>query len=213
MKLSKLFPTFIILLSFFVSIYFYSRLPDLLATHWGSDGQVNGYSGKFFGLFFMPFLSIFLYFLFLFLPQTDPYKKNFNQFKNYFYAFINVVFIFLFYLHLLTILWNLDYRFNMIQVLSPAFAVIFYFAGVLTGHAKRNWFVGIRTPWTLHSDAIWDQTHQVGAKLFKITGILTLFCLFFPNQALFFLLVPVLLSTVFIFVYSYYLYRKTLTTD
>jgi len=150
-KISVIFPVVLIIISFFIAIYFYPVFPDQVATHWGIDNQVNGYSSKAFGLFFMPVLSIFLFFLFIALPKIDPYKKNFDQFKNYFQNFINLTFAFLFYVYLLTIIWNLDFHFNMIQTLSPGFAVLFYYAGVLTSHAKRNWFVGIRTPWTMSS--------------------------------------------------------------
>ena len=207
-KISVIFPVVLIIISFFIAIYFYPVFPDQVATHWGIDNQVNGYSSKAFGLFFMPVLSVFLFFLFIFLPKIEPYKKNFNQFKNYFQNFINIVFAFLFYVYLISIIWNLDFHFNVIQVLSPAFAVLFYYAGVLTSHAKRNWFVGIRNPWTMSSQLVWDKTHQIGGKLFKLTGLISLFSLFFPNLAIFFILVPVIFVTVFIFVYSYLEYRK-----
>lgn len=208
-KLSTILPIIIILTSLVLAFYFYFKIPgNLIATHWGTDGQANGYSSKFFGLFFMPILSIIMLIMFLVLPKIDPYKKNFSEFKNYFQNFINIIFIFLFYLYCLTLFWNLNYRFNMIQFLSPAFALLFYYAGILTSHAKRNWFVGIRTPWTMSSPKVWDKTHHLGGKLFKIVSFITLLSLFFPNLALFFILVPILLITFFIFIYSYLEYRK-----
>ena len=208
-KTSIVFPVVLLLLSFAVSIYFYPILPAQIATHWGISGQADGFSSKAFGLFFLPALSVFLFFLLINLPKIDPYKKNFDQFKSYFQNFINLVFTFLFYIHLLAILWNLGFRFNMIQFLSPAFAALFYYAGVLTLHAKRNWFVGIRTPWTLSNETVWDKTHQIGGKLFKITGIISLLSLFFPQFYIFFILIPVLFVTVFVFAYSYIEFKKT----
>lgn len=156
----------------------------------------------------MPILSVFLFFLFISLPKIDPYKKNFDQFKNYFQNFINLIFAFFFYIYLITIIWNLGIRFNMTQFLSPALAILFYYAGVLMTHAKRNWFVGIRTPWTMSSVVVWDKTHQLGGKLFKLTGLISLLSLFFPQFAIFFILIPILLVTVFIFIYSYLEYQK-----
>jgi uncharacterized membrane protein len=207
-KISVIFPAVLIIISFFIAIYFYPVFPDQVATHWGIDNQANGYSSKAFGLFFMPVLSVFLFFLFISLPKINPYKKNFDQFKNYFQNFINIVFAFLFYVYLLTIIWNLDFHFNMIQILSPGLAVLFYYAGVLTSHAKRNWFVGIRTPWTMSNELVWNKTHQIGGKLFKLTGLISLLSLIFPNLAIFFILIPVIFVTVFIFVYSYLEYKK-----
>lgn len=208
-KISVIFPIILIIISFLIGIYFYPQFSAQIATHWGVDGQPNGYSSKAFGLFFMPILSIFLFALFISLPKIDPYKKNFDQFKKYFQNFINLVFVFLFYIYLITIIWNLGYRFNMIQILSPAFALIFYYAGVLTSRAKRNWFVGFRTPWTMSSEKVWQKTHQIGGKLFKLTGIICLLSIIYPSLAIFFILIPVLLVSIFIFVYSYFEYQKT----
>lgn len=208
-KISIIFPVVLIILSFIVALYFYPIMPSQIATHWGVDNQPNGYSSKAFGLFFMPVLSMFLFFLFINLPKIDPYKKNFNQFKNYFENFINLIFSFLFYIYLISILWNLNFRFNMIQVLSPAFAVLFYYAGVLMAHAKRNWFVGIRTPWTMSNVTVWNKTHKIGAKLFKLVALLSLLSLPFPQYSLFFIVIPVIFVTIFVFAYSYIEFKKT----
>ena len=207
-KLSIIFPVVLILLSFVVAFYFYPIMPSQIATHWGVSGQADGYSSKAFGLFFMPVLSVFLFFLFISLPKIDPYKKNFDQFKNYFQNFINLIFSFFFYIYLITIIWNLGFRFNMIQILSPAFALLFYYAGVLMLHAKQNWFVGIRTPWTLSSENVWQKTHYLGAKLFKLTAIISLLSIIWPLSATFFIMVPVILSSLFLFLYSYVIFRQ-----
>jgi immunity protein, SdpI family len=211
MKIKKIyiiFPIFLILVSLALAIYFYPIFPAQIVTHWGINGQANGWSSKSFGLFFMPILLSFLLLLFVFLPKTDPYKKNFNQFKKYYQNFISIIFIFLFYIYLITIFWNLNFRFNMTQVISPAFAFIFYYAGVLTSHAKRNWFVGIRTPWTLSNEKVWEKTHQIGSKLFKITAFISLLSLLFPNFAMFFILIPIIATTIFVFIYSYIEYQR-----
>jgi len=147
-------------------------------------------------------------FLFILIPKIDPKRANIEKFKKYFDNFIVLIVSFLFYLYLLTIAWNLDYRFNMIQFLSPGFAIIFYYAGILIEHSKQNWFIGIRTPWTLSSEKVWIKTHSLGGKLFKICGILSLFGIIFPTIAVIFVLVPILAATVGVFAYSYFLYQK-----
>jgi uncharacterized membrane protein len=96
----------------------------------------------------------------------------------------------------------------MIQVLSPAFAVIFYYAGVLTQNAHRNWFVGIRTPWTLSSVTVWQKTHKLGGKLFKLTALLSLFGTVLPQLAIYLIMAPVIFTTITVFVYSYLEYQK-----
>jgi uncharacterized membrane protein len=207
-KFTAIFPLVIIAVSYLIGIYLSSRLPYLMASHWGINGEVNGYVSKSFGIYFLPSLLIILYFLFRFLPKIDPYKKNFSEFQNYYDIFICLIFSFLFYIYLLTLYWNLGYRFNMVQLMSPALAVIFYYAGVLTQNAHRNWFVGIRTPWTLSSITVWQKTHKLGGKLFKLTALLSLFGTILPQLAIYLIIVPVVLATITVFVYSYLEYQK-----
>ena len=116
---------------------------------------------------------------------------------------------FLAYVHVLTILWNLGSdRFNMGSAIMPAIGLIFVFAGIMMRKAKRNFFVGIRTPWTLSSDWVWDRTHRIGSVLFVLSGALALLGVLFPAYAVWFVLMPVLFVVVFLVVYSYVLYRN-----
>lgn len=206
--MKKLFPILIIIFSFILGIYFYSKAPAIMATHWGLYGEVNGYSSKLFALFFMPVLLVFLYFLFRFLPKTDPYHSHFKEFEKYFDTFVNILFIFLLYLHFLTLIWNLVLKFNLIQFLTPALALLFYYAGVLMSVAKRNWFVGIRTPWTLSSDRVWQKTHRLGALLFKLVALISLFGILWPAIAIYLILFSILITTFTVFIYSYIIFRQ-----
>jgi uncharacterized membrane protein len=86
--------------------------------------------------------------------------------------------------------------------------LIFIFAGFMMRQAKRNFFIGIRTPWTLSSDRVWDETHRLGSILFIASGVLALLGALFPDFAIWFILVPVLGSTLFLLVYSYVLYQR-----
>jgi uncharacterized membrane protein len=112
------------------------------------------------------------------------------------------------YLYLLTIFWNIGFRFSIVFMLSPAFAILFYYAGILTENAKRNWFIGIRTPWTMSSDKVWDKTHKLGGMLFKVSGILALFGLLLPDYAFLLVVIPVVLVAIYTVVYSYFEYQK-----
>ena len=85
---------------------------------------------------------------------------------------------------------------------------VFFYTGVLCENAKRNWFIGIRTPWTLSSERVWDKTHKIGGRLFKIAGIVTLLGAFFPKYAVFFILIPTLFVAIYTVIYSYVEYQK-----
>jgi uncharacterized membrane protein len=204
----KYFPLFIIVASFLISILLYPQLTERMASHWGLYGEVNGYMNKFWGSFFMPFLSIGMYFLFLIIPKIDPKAKNIDKFRNHFDNFINSLFIFLFYIHLLTLVWNLGYQFNLLAFIAPAFSLLFYNVGILVEKAEPNWTIGVRNPWTLSNEKVWDKTHKLTGKMFKIVAIITLFGVLFPMYGLIFLTVGVISVAVFSFIYSYWEYKK-----
>ena len=208
MKRSNLIILAIILISFIIGISFYPKMPEKMASHWNFKGEVDGYISKFWGLFLMPFISVFLFLLFLVIPKIDPLKENIEKFRKYFDSFIIIIILFLFYLYLLTIFWNLGIKFSMPQFLAPAFGMLLYYCGVLIENAKRNWSIGIRTPWTLSSEKVWDKTHKIGGKLFKIAGITAFLGILFPDFALFFVLAPVIIFIIYTFFYSYFEYKK-----
>jgi uncharacterized membrane protein len=208
MRKSEIIISGIIIISFTIGIYYYPQMPEKLASHWNAQGQVDGYMSKFWGLFLMPIISVGMLLLFILIPRIDPLKSNIQQFRKYFDGFVVLIIVFLFYLYLLTIFWNSGNTFNMITFLSPAFAILFYYSGILIENARRNWFIGIRTPWTLSSDKVWDKTHKIGGRLFKIAGILSLLAIFFESYAIYIIIVPVIIVTIYTVLYSYFEYQK-----
>jgi len=208
MRRSEIIILGIIVVSSLIGMYFYPRMPGAIASHWNIRGEVDGYMSKFWGLFLMPLISLCLLLLFVLIPKIDPLKGNIEKFRNYYDGFIVLMIVFLFYVYLLTIFWNVGLRFNMIQLLAPAFGILFYYCGILIENAKRNWFIGIRTPWTLSSDKVWERTHKIGGRLFKITGVVGLLGVLFHDYAMLFILMPVLLITAYTVLYSYFEYQK-----
>ena len=210
MKKSKTIILGIIILSFIIGAYFYPQMPDRMASHWNVRGEVDGYMSKFWGLFLMPIVSIGLLLLFILIPKIDPLKENIEKFRKYFDDFMVLMIVFLFYIYVLTLAWNIGLRFDMGQAIIPAIGSLFYYVGILLTNTKRNWFIGIKTPWTLSSDKVWEETHKVGGKLFKLAGIITILGLFFLKWLLWFVVVPVILFALYTFIYSYFVYQKEL---
>lgn len=208
MKKLLLAALLIIILSFIIGIISYNYLPDRLASHWGPNGQVNGYMPKFWALFLMPMISIGMLLLFYFLPKLDPLKKNYEKFRKYYDSFILIIILFMFYIYLLTILWNFKINFSMNYALIPALGFLFIYMGIILKHLKRNWFIGIRTPWTISNEKVWDKTHKLGSILFIISGVITIIGIFFENYLLWFVLGPILVSAIWLVIYSYLEFRK-----
>jgi uncharacterized membrane protein len=207
-KTSKLISFLIIIVSFGVACYFYPLLPDTMVSHWGAQGEADGYSSKAFGLFFMPILATFFTALLMLIPKLDPLKKNIEDFQDSFDWFIVAFNLFLFYLYALTIVFNLGYTFNMIVFLAPSFAFLFYYMGIMISKAKRNYFIGIRTPWTLASDKVWEKTHKLGGLLFKLSAVFLLLSIFNPGLGFLTFIVYILAISLWLVIYSYLEFRK-----
>lgn len=198
----------IIIASFLVGTYFYPLLPEKVASHWNAQSEVDGYVDRFWGVFLMPIISIFLFVLFLILPRIDPRHKNIEKFRKYFDLFIITLFLFLIYIYFLTLAWNSGYVFDLGQFMVPGLAALFFVTGYLIEHAESNWTIGIRTPWTLSSEKVWKKTHDLGGKLFKIVSFVMLIGIFFPLYAIWFVIVPILAVMFFLIIYSYFEYQK-----
>jgi uncharacterized membrane protein len=188
----------------------WNQFPDQMASHWNEKDQVDGTMSKFWGVFMMPLVTLGLFLLFLVIPNIDPLKANIAKFRGVFNLFITFFIGFMVYIHALTLIWNLGYTgFALSKAMLPAMGLLFILIGSMLRQAKRNFFIGIRTPWTLSSDTVWDKTHQLGAVLFMASGVLAFIGGFFGGMTAFwFLLVPLIGSTIFLLVYSYVLYQR-----
>jgi uncharacterized membrane protein len=183
-------------------------MPERMVSHWNAKGEADGYMPKFWGLFLMPLISLAMALLLLLIPKIDPLKGNIEKFRKYFDGFIIFILLFLFYLNVLVIIWNLGIRFNFIHKTVPAFSALFYYLGILVSNAKRNWFIGIRTPWTLSSETVWDKTHKIGGRLFKVSALIALIGILFGQFAVYFIILPVILTALYTCIYSYFEYKK-----
>lgn len=200
--------TGIVVVFFIAALVFYPQMPEQMASHWNAAGDVDGYMSRFWGIMLLPLVAVGLAALFALIPRIDPFRVNIEKFKGYYYGFVTAILVFMLYVYVLTLLWSLGLRFDMGQVLMPAMGILFFAAGVLMGKAKRNFFIGIRTPWTLSSDEVWERTHRLGAALFKVAGLLVVGGVFFPDYMMWIIMGTILPAAFIPIVYSYFVWRQ-----
>jgi uncharacterized membrane protein len=198
----------ILLVSIVIGLVIYPQLPQQVASHWNLQGVPDDTMSRFWGVAIFPLVMLGTSLIFLAFPQVDPLRRNIELFRRTYNLVILVFNLYFFYIYILTLVWNLGYSYDFSLALIPAMTVLFYFLGVLLEKSRRNWFIGIRTPWTLSSDQVWEKTHQRGAILFKIAAGLCLFSLFFPSQFFWFLLIPMLGVAFYLVIYSYIVYKR-----
>jgi uncharacterized membrane protein len=202
-KLSKTLLILLILSAFGIGVFLYPSFPATIVGHWDANGQPNGTISKFWGLFLVPFIQLFFFVLYLVIPRIDPLKTNIDAFKNKYNLLWVVLSLFIFYVHVLTLFWNSGHVFSFITFLLPAFGVLWFTVGTVLKHTRPNWFVGIRTPWTLSSPMVWERTHLFGGNLFQIASLCSLIGIFFPHYGFLFVLIPILATALSTVIYSY----------
>lgn len=197
----------VILFAWLLAFLSFAYMPDVMVSHWDSYGNANGSMPKGLGVLIMPLLSILLLLLLKFLPRMDPLYKNIHDFKGDFERFIASLMGFLLFVYLLTLVWNLGIRFNLVRFLAVDFAFLLYELSVLMPKTRRNYTIGIRTPWTLADDKVWKKTHILGEKVFRILAVLCLFGVIFPQSLLWFL-APMMIAVIFLFFYGYFIFKR-----
>ncbi len=198
----------VVLVSILVAAVSYPQLPARGVTHWNAQGQPDGYSSRFGAAFIMPIMLVATLALVLFLPRIDPRRFNAAGFRQSYYLFTLGFAVFMLYLQVLMTLYNLGIHVDMLRAMIPGIALLDFVSAYLMRRAQPNWFIGIRTPWTLSSDQVWAETHAAAYRGFLIAGALALFGLVFPSLTLVLVVVPILLVSIYAIIYSYIAYQR-----
>jgi uncharacterized membrane protein len=190
-----------------VGAYYYPGLPAQIPSHWSVAGQVNGMLPKFWAMFLSPLVMVILFLLWAAIPFMEPLQANLEQFRRGYNGLFLVLQAFFLYEFLLVVAVALGHHLNIAQALAPALVVLMAAIGYVTKHSKRNFFVGIRTPWTLASDTVWHKTHELGSKLFYLCAVCIFFGIFFPGLLFILIVFPFVLTALTTVIYSYIEFR------
>jgi len=162
---------FLILGVVIVSVIFYPRLPEQIPTHWNIHGKVDDYSAKFWGLFLMPLILTGIILLFRFLSWLSPKQFQVDSFRNT-YEYIMFLVVALLSSIQGLIIWSALHPSADLTRSFPALIFLFFaLMGNVLGKVRRNFWIGVRTPWTLASERVWNDTHRFAARLFVLVGL------------------------------------------
>ncbi len=186
-----------------------SRLPQRVASHWGADGAVNGYSSRVMLVLLVPLLSLVMAVVLAYAPMLDPKRRNFPMHADAYWVVTNAVLIFLAALHVMIIGFNLGWPININLVMGIGLGLLFIILGNMLTRVRPNWIFGVRTPWTLSSDLSWRETHRVAGYGFVVAGIASLMtALLAPKGVLVVVLIGVGGSALLSVVWSYIAWKR-----
>lgn len=199
----------LIILGFALGAYFYPTLPDRVPIHWNASGEINGYGSKLFGAFGLPSINLGTYLMYLALPYIDPKKKNYANFQSTYQFLKYLLIVFFLGLEVMTLLIATGVVVNRPVFIQIMISLLFILLGNVMGRVKHNYFIGIKTPWTLANEGVWRKTHRLAAPLWVIGGIVNILLNFIGINlnGLGFVIIIAVISIVPI-VYSYFAYQE-----
>ncbi len=183
-------------------------LPESIPIHWGVDGKVDQWGHRA-NAFWMGALPLVMTLLAWFLPKIDPKRESYERHAKPYAIIISTITAFLIALGWLTVAVSLGLPVDMADWIRGGIGVLFIGMGNFMGQVKRNYFVGIKTPWALADDEVWRRTHRRGAWIFVIMGLAFLVSVIVPDGPILYALFAALgAGIVYIYAYSYAVHRS-----
>ena len=166
------------------SAWVFPQLPAQVVTHWGVDGQPNGWSTPLVACLVAPGIGLVLAALFAVIPRIDPRRESWAQHGRTYHLVANVALGFVAGMQVLLLGQALGWGLPIPRLITVAVGGLFVLLGSLMPTMRPNWFMGIRTPWTLSSDTVWRKTHLVGRTCFIVAGLLVMGAGFFTSPVM-----------------------------
>jgi uncharacterized membrane protein len=202
------FPLIIVLLFGLVALYAYRNLPEMIPSHFNSEGIPDGFAHKSVIIFLNVGILVFIYVILTFLPFIDPFWRRIEKKYSLFLLFRDLILVFFLFFFIVIVFSAQEGRFQK-DAFGVGFGLLFILLGNYLPRLPRNFFFGIRSPWTLASETVWKKTHLLSGWLFVLAGVIVAI-LSLLKIKLEIVLVAILLPVVLFcgLVYPLYLYKK-----
>lgn len=211
-KIKKEFPYLsIAILPFIYLGFIWDKLPAKVPMHMQINGEVDRWGNKSELIFMLFMLTGLTYIIFLFLPKLDPKQKLQNMGKKFdSLRLILTIFMSILGIYILHAIQNqTGNQNNNPTLIFPIIGLLFTFLGNYLKTVKPNYFIGIRTPWTLENEDVWKKTHLLGSKIWFIGGLLMTLTYFLEPKQQFYVFIGITaIISIIPMIYSYIEFKK-----
>lgn len=205
------FQLLLLVLMVVAGVYFYNQLPETIAVHRNVQGIADNFEEKnLISVFMLPLIASGVLLSMKVAPSFDPRKRKYEQFLSSYEILQTLIVAFFAYMYGIALAMNLNPNFHMLGFVLFGFGIFLMLMGNYLSKVRRNYFIGIRTPWTLENEEVWNKTQRVAGLLFFLAGFSCLINAFFRVGVLVHFVVIIALIGVFPLLYYYFLYRKVL---
>ena len=161
-----------------LAAWLYTSLPQRVPIHWNIEGKVDGWGDKSWATFLMPGIMIGMLMLFAFLPALSPKQFEVDSFRStYLYIMVLITGLFAYMNGVILLATWQEVRegpkfMDIGRALIGGIFLFFAFLGNVMGKVRKNFYIGIRVPWTLASDRVWNDTHRLAAWVMVTVGVI-----------------------------------------
>jgi len=210
----EIIPIMILMAMVVIAVFFYKKMPEMVPSHWNFQGEIDSYMNRNLFVLLIPGISVGIYLFMTFLPFIDPLKRNVQKFANVYLWMKTIIIGFLAFLFFLityiSVSGKLFFPVGLAVTLSVGIMMILL--GMIMPLIKKNYFIGIRTPWTIDSEEVWDITHKRAKFAFIVGGAIMILGGIFEAVTSWFFLVAIL-ALLWPVVDSYFVHRKIAKRD
>ena len=187
--------------------WMYPGLPDPMPTHWNAAGQVDDYTAKAIGAPLIAGIPVFTFVIFKLIPVISPRGFRTESFTDTLNILMTATVVFGCVIGVGVIRAALDASVDISSFVFVAVGLLLMIMGNFLGKVRKNFFLGIRTPWTLASDEVWAKTHRLGGWCFVVAGVvMAIGAVAIPGvEWTIYIVVAMALVPV---IYSYFAYRR-----
>lgn len=199
-----------IVASFAFAAWAFPQLPEQIPTHWGLGGRPDGWGDRWPSAFIAPGIALATWLLLAVLPRIGPRRGNMERHADTYWLMVNVLLLFFTIMTVVMLGSALGWPVDVTQVVLVAMGLMFAALGNYLPRVRSNWWMGIRTPWTLDSETVWRETHRVGGRVMLVAGVVaTVAALLLPSPVREYTAFGVIVvSSLVPLVYSYVLWRR-----
>ncbi|MEO0469677.1 MAG: SdpI family protein [Bacteroidota bacterium] len=165
----------ILLIPIALLLYLWPEIPDHVPAHWNAAGEIDDFGSKY-SLFLMPGLGMLAILIVLIFVYWDP-RNSMEKYQHVLQNMMVIIALFMSIMSMSISLYAANYEIDVMQIIFYAVLGLNLFLGNLFGKLKPNYFVGIRTPWTMESDSVWHKTHRFSGKVWVAASLIMMLIL------------------------------------
>ena len=204
------FGSLLVAANFAFTAIVYARLPERIPTHWGVTGAPDAWNDRWPWAFMPAAISLLMWLLSGLLPRLGPRRENLERSAESRWIVVNTMLVFFCIVTVATLGAALGWPVDVTQVMLVSVGLLLAVIGNYLPRIRSNWWMGIRTPWTLENETVWRATHRLGGRTMVLGGLLaTAAALFLPSPRREFVVLGVIALTSLVpLVYSYVVWRR-----